>query len=81
MHTTVIRAADLREDGGVVRKRAFGTRLTSPILFWRYVFQDFRWPRCPVIRVFMNSCQKNALTAAARFLVAESIVSETPEQC
>ena len=81
MHTTVIRAADLREVGNMVRNRAPKTTdvkndakmFCSPTLLSENRFQ------CNVF--FTKSLKRRAPAAVARLVCVEMIASETPERC
>ena len=80
MHTTVIRAADQREVGNLVRIRAPKNLRARSILLKCYVFQHFYPHTGPGARFFTKSLKRRAPTAVARLVCVEMIASETPER-
>ena len=79
MHTTVIRAADQREVGNLVRIRA--PKSTDAANFAEMLrFQHFYRPHGSGTRFFTKSLKRRAPTAVARRVCAEMLASETPER-
>ena len=80
LHTTVIRAADQREVGNLVRIRApkstdaanFAEMLRFPTFLLAYLSRHTRFPT--------KSLKRRAPTAVARLVCVEMIASETPER-
>ena len=80
MHTTVIRAADQREVGNLVRNRA--PKSTDAANFAEmFCFQQIYRHTVSGTRFFIKSLKRRAPTAVARLVFAEMIASETPERC